>query len=56
MSGLYDATATGKGIAAWYGGPKVDLADYLTANPIPAHAKTVFRMDGSGYIADRAIY
>ena len=46
----------GHGIAAWYGGPMVDLAEHLTDDPVPAHAKTVFRMDGSGYLADRAIY
>ena len=62
ISGIYDPTpksqggSTGHGIAAWYGGPRVDLADHLTDDPIPDHAFTVFRMDGSGYIADRAIY
>lgn len=56
INGIADNTKTGKGIAAWYGGPMVDVADHLTDNPIPDHAKTLFRMDGSGYIADRAIY
>ena len=56
ISGAYSSSALGYGIAAWYGGPKVDLAEHLTDNPIPAHAKTLFRMDGSGYLADRAIF
>ena len=50
MSGAYDNSAThfGHGIASWYGGPKVDHEKDPTATD---YAKSVFRMDGSGYLA-----
>ena len=48
ISGQYDATAYGYGIAAWYGGAMVDKE----VNPSAAnYAQSLFRMDGSGYLA-----
>lgn len=40
MSGLYDAEQPGGGIAAWYGGDKAEGV-----------AKSLFRFDGTGYLA-----
>lgn len=49
ISGAYNANDYGYGIAAWYGGPKVDK---FATTPTPSsYAKTLFRMDGSGYLA-----
>ena len=48
ISGQYDATAYGYGIAAWYGGAMVDKEVTPSASN---HAKSLFRMDGSGYLA-----
>lgn len=48
MNGAMDATARGGGIAAWYGGPMVDHEESQSANP---YAKSLFRFDGSGYLA-----
>lgn len=48
ISGKYDGTALGKGVAAWYGGPKVDHEDNESAS---SYAKSLFRFDGSGYLA-----
>lgn len=48
INGLVDTTARGNGIAAWYGGPMADKE----ATPTPAsYAKSLFRFDGSGYLA-----
>lgn len=48
INGLVDTTALGNGIAAWYGGPMADKE----ATPTPAsYAKSLFRFDGSGYLA-----
>lgn len=48
INGLMDPTARGNGIAAWYGGPMTDHeADASAAN----YAKSLFRFDGSGYLA-----
>lgn len=55
INGIASSSETGYGIAAWYGGPMVDLADVADDDPIPSHAATLFRMDGSGYLADGAI-
>ena len=55
ISGIYDdwsgsTHAKGHGIAAWFGGAMVDKEDVQT---LPAsYAKSLFRMDGSGYVAD----
>jgi hypothetical protein len=50
ISGIYDLIRQGKSIAAWFGG---DMVDREYADPVPAsHAKSLLRMDGSGYFAD----
>ena len=62
ISGTYQAQETGTGykghgIAAWYGGGMVDK-EMLSASAIAAGwsqyrwARTLFRFDGSGYVAD----
>jgi len=60
ISGQYDATAKGYGIAAWYGGRYADWEVYLdtltqeqrqSATITDAYAKSLFRFDGSGYLA-----
>lgn len=56
VNGVYDATAIGGGIAAWYGGNMKDR-DSFPADAIPEDAaKAVIRMDGSGYLADGAVW
>ena len=60
LSGIYDNSKRGKGIAAWYGGDMIDLFDYYNAETgefvnIPDNvrpAKGVDRMDGTGYRAN----
>ena len=47
-NGLYDSTKLGGGIAAWYGGP---MADKEADNTLVAFAQSLFRFDGSGYLA-----
>jgi len=47
-NGLYDATKKGGGIAAWYGGP---MADIEADNTLAKYAQSLFRFDGSGYLA-----
>lgn len=55
ISGMYDdwsgsTHAKGHGIAAWWGGAMVDKEN---VQQLPAsYAKILFRMDGSGYVAD----
>lgn len=46
INGLMDTTAKGNGIAAWYGGPMGDKEDGAVS-----WAKSLFRFDGSGYLA-----
>lgn len=48
ISGAYNANARGGGIAAWYGGSMIDKEVY----PYGDYAKSLFRMDGSGYVAN----
>ena len=56
ISGLYDATELGGGIASWYGGL---MKDYETLKDAQKNqgwdtqkwAKSLFRFDGSGYLA-----
>ena len=49
ISGEYDSTLRGGGIAAWFGGSMVDHeVSPLVAN----YAKSLFRFDGSGYLAN----
>ena len=56
MNGVYDATKVGGGIASWYGGSLKDRADYTEANMPSDVAKAIIRMDGSGYLANGAVW
>lgn len=48
LNGIYNGSAQGGGIAAWFGGPMVDHE----ANPTAAsYAESLFRFDGTGYLA-----
>lgn len=68
-SGIYDPTRIGGGIAAWYGGDMIDMADYYDWNdtllqwelkpgttPPDNIAQGVDRMDGTGYRAHGAFW
>ena len=48
ISGAYDSTKLGNGIAAWYGGGMIDKEVSAVSNA----AKSLFRFDGSGYVAN----
>lgn len=48
ISGQFDNNALGKGVAAWYGGPRVD---HEASPSEQSYARSVFRFDGSGYLA-----
>lgn len=49
INGIFDATQKGNGIAAWFGGSMVDKE---ATTPTPTdYAQTIFRFDGSGYLA-----
>lgn len=48
INGLYDTTKKGNGIAAWFGGAMVDKEEQPAATDF---AKSLFRMDGTGYLA-----
>ena len=48
INGAYTSSAAGGGIAAWYGGAMVDKEVSTTATD---YAKSLFRFDGSGYLA-----
>ena len=48
INGQYDANALGGGIAAWYGGGMIDHEASPSAS---GYAKSLFRFDGSGYLA-----
>lgn len=56
INGVYDATKVGGGIASWYGGSMKDRADYTEANMPSDVAKAIIRMDGSGYLANGAVW
>ena len=47
-NGIYKANEKGGGIAAWYGGP---MADKEANNALTEYAQSLFRFDGSGYLA-----
>ena len=49
LSGVYDSSLTGGGIAAWFGGTKNEYVAGGTG------AKVLFRFDGSGYVAAKHI-
>ena len=51
MSGVYNAQSPGGGIAGWYGGTKNDRENAPEGTDVSAYAKTLFRMDGTGYVA-----
>lgn len=53
INGITEKSAKGGGIAAWFGGEMVDK-DYSDGSKTPA--KTIFRFDGSGYVAGGAIW
>lgn len=52
ISGQYDSTLRGGGIAAWFGGSMVDGEVSPSAGNA---AKSMFRFDGSGYVASKNI-
>jgi len=53
ISGVYDQTLYGGGIAAWYGGGMVDKRNATTgAYDVANGAKSGFRFDGSGWLAN----
>ena len=55
INGIMDQTATGNGIAAWYGGEMLEKATWDAGNAeyqaAHRYAKSLFRFDGSGYLA-----
>ena len=53
INGITEKSAKGGGVAAWFGGEMVDK-DYNDGSKTPA--KTIFRFDGSGYVAGGAIW
>ena len=53
INGITEKSAKGSGIAAWFGGEMVDK-DYNDGSKTPAN--TIFRFDGSGYVAGGAIW
>lgn len=56
ISGEYDSTVYGGGLAAWYGGAMIDKYNPTTQQyDVQNGAKIGFRFDGSGYVAGGAI-
>lgn len=53
INGITEKSAKGGGIAAWFGGEMVDK-DYNDGSKTPAN--TIFRFDGSGYVAGGSIW
>ena len=53
INGITEKSAKGGGVAAWFGGEMVDN-DYNDGSKTPAN--TIFRFDGSGYVAGGAIW
>lgn len=53
INGITEKSAKGGGVAAWFGGEMVDK-DYNDGSK--THANTIFRFDGSGYVAGGAIW
>ena len=53
INGITEKSAKGGGVAAWFGGEMVDK-DYNGGSKTPAN--TIFRFDGSGYVAGGAIW
>lgn len=48
INGVFNSSLRGNGIAAWYGGGMIDHEAYPSTGNF---AKTLFRMDGTGYMA-----
>lgn len=48
INGVVDTTKLGDGIAAWYGGP---MTDHEADPSAASYAKSLFRFNGSGYLA-----
>ena len=55
INGVYNSSAAGNGIAAWYGGAMLDRY-YSENTDANRAAKTLFRMDGSGYLASNNLW
>lgn len=53
INGITEKSAKGGGVAAWFGGEMVDK-DYNDGSKTPAN--TIFRFDGTGYVAGGAIW
>lgn len=53
INGITEKSAKGGGVAAWFGGEMIDK-DYNDGSKTPAN--TIFRFDGSGYVAGGAIW
>lgn len=53
INGITEKSAKGGGVAAWFGGEMVDK-DYNDGSKTPAN--TIFRFDGSGYVAGGSIW
>ena len=52
INGVYDAKKAGGGIASWYGGAMQDKENLAEGDSEENSAKSLFRFDGSGYLAD----
>lgn len=55
INGVYNASKYGGGVAAWFGGALGDYEHQDQYSDVTRHPKTLFRMDGSGYVANGAI-
>lgn len=55
INGIPDQNKDGLGIAAWYGGTMVDRESKGVNEAIDRPARSLFRFDGSGYLASGAI-
>ena len=52
VNGVLNPLSPDRSIAAWYGGDMEDKQAAGTPDPTVRYAKSLFRMDGSGYLAD----
>ena len=55
INGIYNDLKYGGGVAAWYGGAMGDVEHQDQYPNVTRHPKTLFRMDGSGYVANGSI-
>lgn len=51
INGIIESAKKGSGIAAWYGGEQGDWEDQSHYTGVTRWAKSLFRFDGSGYLA-----